>query len=112
MRSVYVPSPLRPPIIAAEHRMRAGPASEVWLVMPGRQIVAAGESWSCPVRDFVMQIVGGLEPCRRGPVLLKLVVGVGHPDQPGPDLLAQPGLRFDRQLIGRQVLDALGKHRI
>src|SRR2546426_12415765 len=107
MRSVYVPSPLRPPIIAAEHRMRAGPASEVWLVMPGRQIVAAGESWACPVRDFVMEIVGGLEPCRRGPVLLKLGVGVGHPDPAGPDPPGPPGLPFARPLLRRQVLGGL-----
>ena len=92
VRALYVPPPLRAPVIAAEHRVRAGAATEVGLVMPGGQVVPAGESRSGPVRDFVMAVAGGLQPFHRRPVLLQLVVSVWHLNEARPHLLPKPGL--------------------
>src|SRR5438309_5598962 len=85
--ALYVPAPLRAPVIAAEHRMRAGAAAKVGLVMPGSQVVPAGEARLRPVRDFVVGIAGGLQSRHRRPVLLELVVGVGHLNEARPHLL-------------------------
>ena len=59
-----------------------------------------------------MRQARGLQPCRRRPVLLELVIGIGHPDEAGPHLLAQPGSRLDGELIGGQMLDTFGENRL
>src|SRR5256884_5383105 len=91
VRPLDVPPPLRAPVSKAEHRMGARTTTKVWLVVPRGQVVPAGVSGLRPVRDFIMRKARGLEPCCRCPVLLELVIGVGHPDEARPHLLAHPG---------------------
>src|ERR1700737_3028677 len=92
VRTLDVPSPLGAPVIATEHRMRAGPAAQVRLVVPGREVVPAAESTLGPVGVFVMGTSGVLHPRDSGPVPPKLVIRSRHPDQAGPRLLPQPRL--------------------
>src|ERR1700730_1198164 len=112
MRALYVPPALRAPIIQAKHGMRADTAAEIGVIVPGSQVVPAAKPRTRPVRNFIVVIAGRIEAYRRRPILLELVICLWHVNETRPDLLAQPRSRLDRELVGGQMLHALGEHRL
>src|SRR2546421_1764545 len=87
--------------------MRTSAAAEIRSIVPVRKVVAAGKPRSGPVRDLIVHKASGLETIDSRPVLRKLRVGVGHADQPRPDLLAETCPLLHRELVGGHVVDAL-----
>src|SRR5437868_571062 len=87
--------------------MRPSAAAEIRSIVPVRKVVATCPPRSGPVRDLIVDKAGGLETVDGRPVLLQLRVGVGHADQPGPNLLAETCSLLDGELVSGQMVDAL-----